>query len=1063
MKLKRFMMFLVVLIVSVTMGMLTYYFVRDDEVVSISTRPLYVNVGTIISLEDMEFVHTHKNEDTVIDFNAGGDEVTEIIEYKHNEDTGEMWYEAKKGGRTTIKITTNNEKFATFAIDVVVGDGSTEYPFMVNNELDLISIGQDNRPLSGNYQLSTDITLTREFVPIGIINVGGSTTIQQFTGKFDGNGYAINGLNIATSYDKAGLFAHLSTNAIVQRLTLTNATITGDYTYVGAIAGQNDGIITRCIVTASTITNNKSASDISTGLVTGYMNCSAGTNGNVSRGVTKTSAEGVILAKGNIGGMVGNINSGVVQACWADAEINANGGVNAGGLVGLVSASAKGNITESYAIGNITTPASYTGGLIGNYAVPSTNSEFAVYGLYFDCENYDGGALGAGSISNAYATNAMTTGEMKAGQDTYILAQNPTTAVVILWHFAENVWYTEAGMYPIICDNASSIPSINIITGSDSTGKPSNPDVGGTEIIAPETNIFDEIRLNPTGSFAISADQDLNGATIDQIDSFSGYLTSQGNAVYTIKNFTLVASGTDGGIFKLLSGTIASIRFENVTVTGSVTDNLGMLAGKISSSADIYDVTLDNVSINASAKYMGGLVGYLQNNTLGKININNLTLNNTNTVAGSATGGVVGYSIGKLGYWGITNEAYGVVVADADIKGYNNVGGVAGISEGAISYAVVENSSEDIGITARSNSASSALNAGGIVGQNGGNVMRSSCTGVVVSANREIATASNYINVGGIVGMSQASTFISGNDFVDGKVQTGGQYINAGGIVGFVTKGDVINNRTNGLVDAGYGKQVYAGGIAGLNQGVVTECANMGNVYGTYAGGVVARNESISSASSISYAVLRKLATGVVKECYASGGDPSEMDSYNEIAEKNTIKGVVVGGICAIMDYGYIVDCYARCDLATGTINNEVKKDCGISSAEKAGLIAQIDGTESKYGLMENCISLCTFDSAGMTTTINKYETVSPIFSSGKRSTGTILNCAVDTSVTGASSAQNALTNITNWLQGGATSGSSIVKLEAGDLLSPSAYSTVCSTGNWYTLDAMYPMLQCFR
>ena len=93
MKLKRFMMFLVVLVVSVSLGMMTYYFVRNDEVVSISTRPLYMNVGSKISLEDLEFSHTHANESTTIDFNAGGEEVKEIVEYKENTETGDQWYE----------------------------------------------------------------------------------------------------------------------------------------------------------------------------------------------------------------------------------------------------------------------------------------------------------------------------------------------------------------------------------------------------------------------------------------------------------------------------------------------------------------------------------------------------------------------------------------------------------------------------------------------------------------------------------------------------------------------------------------------------------------------------------------------------------------------------------------------------------------------------------------------------------------------------------------------------------------------------------------------------------
>lgn len=65
--------------------------------------------------------------------------------------------------------------------------------YLVTTENELVSIGS-SYPLSGNYILDNDITLTDEWQPIGNEN-------EPFTGIFDGNDYTIYNLTVTKRYD----------------------------------------------------------------------------------------------------------------------------------------------------------------------------------------------------------------------------------------------------------------------------------------------------------------------------------------------------------------------------------------------------------------------------------------------------------------------------------------------------------------------------------------------------------------------------------------------------------------------------------------------------------------------------------------------------------------------------------------------------------------------------------------------------------------------------------------------------------------------------------------------
>ena len=229
--------------------------------------------------------------------------------------------------------------------------------------------------------------------PIG--GVSGAT----YTGKFDGNNYAITNLFInRTSGSYAGLFGYLhgGSDDYVKNLGLTNADVTlsvsaaTDDVFVGALAGV-------------------SRTDISSVYATGEVNSDTGL----------TTANDDLY----IGGLVGQIAAADIVSSYSWADVNADisdsthadARVYAGGLAGEVS-SAK--VTASYAAGKVTADGdsreANSGGLTGNVTATSTiHSSYARGDVDSsadtDAKNSQGGLAGRhlGTITNSFYTGKL--------------------------------------------------------------------------------------------------------------------------------------------------------------------------------------------------------------------------------------------------------------------------------------------------------------------------------------------------------------------------------------------------------------------------------------------------------------------------------------------------------------------------------------------------------------------------------------------------------------------------------------------------------------------------------
>lgn len=199
---KKFLIYLLVIVVAVSLGFAIFYLVRDDEVITISHLSLYKDAGDQF---DITVNIENEKRGTEVDITSSN---TEVVSY--NKDVETKQYTAHKGGVARINFQTNNANFRNLSCDVVVGDGSIEYPFYISTAEQLAAIGMGEKleetTISGEeiyagrtpyekyrsdmyYKLVTDIDLST-------FNNGYWIPLRTLTGKIDGNGLTIKNLNI---------------------------------------------------------------------------------------------------------------------------------------------------------------------------------------------------------------------------------------------------------------------------------------------------------------------------------------------------------------------------------------------------------------------------------------------------------------------------------------------------------------------------------------------------------------------------------------------------------------------------------------------------------------------------------------------------------------------------------------------------------------------------------------------------------------------------------------------------------------------------------------------------
>ena len=231
-------------------------------------------------------------------------------------------------------------------------DGNTYTVYTDDGLMAWAEAAQGNPSL--NCTLTHDIDLSgTEWEPVGDRN-------NVYTGTFDGNGHTISNLTITKENlsfgDDCGMFGRVGTNATIQDLTLEDVRldVDADDVSIGALAGSNQGIISNCRVSGNISVTNKEM-----GFVGGVV-------GRMESGVIQYCHSSASIQGGNsdyVGGVLGGefLTKTVIKGCSFSGSVT--GGNTVGGIAGYCRFFA--DMTGCYSVGELSSAVYNTGGITG--------------------------------------------------------------------------------------------------------------------------------------------------------------------------------------------------------------------------------------------------------------------------------------------------------------------------------------------------------------------------------------------------------------------------------------------------------------------------------------------------------------------------------------------------------------------------------------------------------------------------------------------------------------------------------------------------------------------------
>ncbi len=327
---------------------------------------------------------------------------------------------------------------------------------------------------------------------------------------------------------------------------------------------------------------------------------------------------------------------------------------------------------------------------------------------------------------------------------------------------------------------------------------------GNSEVIVDETQDVTNENLKRFAGHFDGNGFSIRGMKIESNNKYQGLFGYQSGLIsnLTIKFSYVKATESVGAIVGLNEGKVANCNVENTEIIAS--EKVGGVIGNAMTGSIIEDTGIDSNSKVNGKSYIGGIAGYINNNST-ITNCSNSALVSGNEYVGGVTGIV---------FFGttITNSSN----YSKTIKGETYVGGIAGLSQAQIE---------------KSNNQK--------IDNSNGNISGSDYIGGIVGLNHETGNITDSFNNGEIIVLKD----------------------NAGGIVG-VNNGTISNCYNKGNIEIGEEAGVKIGGICGqnLSESFVNTSYNIGKINNiNYAGGVVGADFGTVSKSFCLDTVLNKL------------------------------------------------------------------------------------------------------------------------------------------------------------------------------------------------------------
>lgn len=245
---------------------------------------------------------------------------------------------------------------ATAKVTPLAGSGTAAVKIGTASELVALAegFGTAAYPIDGKYELSANIDMNN----VAFSSIGGGATPTPFLGTFNGKGYTISNLTIASSNNSTGFFAYIGAGGKVANVKMVNANITGGNS-TGSIAGTSIGTIENSYV------------------------------------------DGKVTGAGYTGGIVGLLHAGTLQNSSVHAAVYGN---TVGGLIGGTNWNGSGS--------PLTQRDTTTGKVIVNNDVRGTVTGL-VGGQYFGAVVGDMGGS-SGSLLQTFNGNSVTNAVYKA-------------------------------------------------------------------------------------------------------------------------------------------------------------------------------------------------------------------------------------------------------------------------------------------------------------------------------------------------------------------------------------------------------------------------------------------------------------------------------------------------------------------------------------------------------------------------------------------------------------------------------------------------------------------------
>ena len=975
---KRFLMFLVIAIAVVSLGLTIYYFSTDNEVIYIKSSYLVVEVGDNIQTEGenglLDFKHRSEHTTLTYSIEQEENEDASLNVLTFNEDAN--YYTAQNGGKSKIVINTNNPSYSKLVIDVLVCDGSAEYPYVLKTEEDLHKIGNDEEyTTSDSYKLGNDIELTQPWNPIG-----------SYSGTFDGNYFTISNMQItdSTSITDAGFVSILEEKGVIKNLFLTNVNINVARKYVGTYAGTSKGLIQTSEATG-TIVNSNSGETAFVGGIAGrtlYETKEAK--------IDRCGFEGTIESAGTKqvgGGIVGENNSATISETYFRGIVK-NGESVFGGIVGHNDGSQYGSadIYDSYFYLTQTDERTKTeriGGITYENKNASATAKNMVTGCYFGGEIAS--SVPTDNTGDAYTSqaNGYLTKEEFINKNEFITTIASNGGKNRTWDF-NSVWeIPNDSKYPIL-NVFSSVGSVyvidvsTIITGTDITTAQQLYDVMAGRVTEETYKIASDISLDPKDCGFVWGDSASDHAIPEIFDGqiINGTVkdTVNGQEIERpckITGLTLrtETDGADVGMVKSLgaNAVISGLVIDNVTIEAK-TNNIdakyvGVLAGT-SKGASIYNVTITNVNVNVDGEAFGTIVGFAEDYS--GHGIKNVTAKFVDTTHSYFVyaGGLTGINLGAIT---ATTEIYSYAY-DINLVA-NFAGGIAGANAGTIEYSTAQDvqfDREQDEVTINNlYSGNYNIFIGGIVGMNQYDTAKGNISNVYANINVLAQTGSKYyMYVGGIAGYNSNNivrAYVKASNFNI----TGSHNVFVGGVTGYNT-GKITNSVVD--KDSSISTSIVASVGADNQNGKyllnIDNCSTVGGIVG-YDARTSTSTPSIFQSASYMKSIRGYYAGGIAG--IARG--KIEKSFCGESTKSNggvTIEGYMVGGIASVIASGFVKDCYTFASLQSAKFSGTYKDLASVINMDVSAMGGIAVLVLNKDTIVQGCYTVVSFSGPGV-------------------------------------------------------------------------------------------------